>query len=199
MRIKNLDERSFYEVEAEKSGWNVRTLQRHYSSSLYERLLINADKDKVMELSAKGQIVEKPQDIIKDPLVLEFLGFPEKTEYSETELETRIIDHLQEFIMELGTGFTFVGRQKRFTFDEDHYRFDLVMYNRLLRCFVLFDLKIGKLQHQDLGQMQMYVNYYDRYEKTEEENPTVGILLCQDKNYAMVELTLPKNANIYAA
>ena len=199
MRIKNLDERSFYEVEAEKSGWNVRTLQRQYSSSLYERLLINADKDKVMELSAKGQIVEKPQDIIKDPLVLEFLGFPEKAEYSETELETRIIDHLQEFIMELGTGFTFVGRQKRFTFDEDHYRVDLVMYNRLLRCFVLFDLKIGKLQHQDLGQMQMYVNYYDRYEKTEEENPTVGILLCQDKNDAMVELTLPKDANIYAA
>ena len=152
-----------------------------------------------MELSAKGQIVEKPQDIIKDPLVLEFLGFPEKAEYSETELETRIIDHLQEFIMELGTGFTFVGRQKRFTFDEDHYRVDLVMYNRLLRCFVLFDLKIGKLQHQDLGQMQMYVNYYDRYEKTEEENPTVGILLCQDKNDAMVELTLPKDANIYAA
>ena len=199
MRIKNEDERKFYEIEATKQGWTYRVLQRQYASSLYERILTTADKNKVMELSTKGHVVEKPQDIIKDPLVLEFLGFPEKAEYSESELETRIIDHLQEFIMELGTGFTFVGRQKRFTFDEDHYRVDLVMYNRLLRCFVLFDLKIGKLQHQDLGQMQMYVNYYDRYEKTEEENPTVGILLCQDKNDAMVELTLPKDANIYAA
>ena len=199
MRIKDPNERQFYEIEATKGMWSKRVLQRQYSSSLYERLLLSSDKDKVMELSTQGAVIEKPQDIVKDPLVLEFLGFPEKAEYSETELETRIINHLQEFIMELGKGFTYVDRQKRFTFDEDHFRVDLVMYNRLLRCFVLFDLKIGKLKHQDLGQMQMYVNYYDRYEKTEDENPTVGILLCQDKNDALVELTLPKEANIYAA
>jgi len=199
MRIQNEDERKFYEIEAAKSQWNVRTLQRQYASSLYERILLSSDKDKVFELSTEGVLVQKPSDIVKDPLVLEFLGFPEQATYSETELETRLINHLQEFIMELGTGFTFSARQKRFTFDEDHYRVDLVMYNRLLRCFVLFDLKIGKLKHQDLGQMQMYVNYYDRYEKTEDENPTVGILLCQDKNDALVELTLPEDANIYAA
>ncbi len=199
MRIKSEDERSFYEIEAAKSQWNVRTLQRQYSSSLYERLLLSSDKEKVMELSTQGQVIAQPSDIVKDPLVLEFLGLEEKAEYSETDLETRILDHLQEFIMELGKGFTFAYRQKRFTFDEDHFRVDLVMYNRLLRCFVLFDLKIGKLKHQDLGQMQMYVNYYDRYEKTEDENPTVGILLCQDKNDSLVELTLPEDANIYAA
>ena len=199
MRIKNEDERSFYEIESAKSQWDVRTLQRQYNSSLYERLLLSSDKDKVLQLATQGQIVEQPQDIVKDPLVLEFLGIPEKAEYSETDLESRIIDHLQEFIMELGKGFTFVERQKRFTFDEDHFRVDLVMYNRLLRCFVLFDLKIGKLKHQDLGQMQMYVNYYDRYEKTDDENPTVGILLCRDKNDSLVELTLPVDANIYAA
>ena len=152
-----------------------------------------------MELSTQGQVIAQPSDIVKDPLVLEFLGLEEKAECSETDLETRILDHLQEFIMELGKGFTFADRQKRFTFYEDHFRVDLVMYNRLLRCFVLFDLKIGKLKHQDLGQMQMYVNYYDRYEKTEDENPTVGILLCQDKNDSLVELTLPEDANIYAA
>lgn len=199
MRIQNEDERNFYEVEAAKSQWNVRTLQRQYASSLYERLLLSSDKEKVSELSTRGQEITEPEDIVKDPLVLEFLGIPERAEYSETELESRIIDHLQEFIMELGKGFTFVERQKRFSFDEDHFRVDLVMYNRLLRCFVLFDLKIGKLKHQDLGQMQMYVNYYDRYEKTEEENPTIGILLCRDKNDSLVELTLPKDANIYAA
>jgi len=199
MRIKSEDERSFYEIEAAKSQWNVRTLQRQYSSSLYERLLLSSDKEKVIELSKQGQVIAQPSDIVKDPLVLEFLGLEEKAEYSETDLETRILDHLQEFIMELGKGFTFADRQKRFTFDEDHFRVDLVMYNRLLRCFVLFDLKIGKLKHQDLGQMQMYVNYYDRYEKTEDENPTVGILLCQDKNDSLVELTLPEDANIYAA
>jgi len=199
MRIKSEDERSFYEIEAAKSQWNVRTLQRQYSSSLYERLLLSSDKEKVIELSKQGQVIAQPSDIVKDPLVLEFLGLEEKAEYSETDLETRILDHLQEFIMELGKGFTFADRQKRFTFDEDHFRVDLVMYNRLLRCFVLFDLKIGKLKHQDLGQMQMYVNYYDRYEKTEDENPTVGILLCKDKNDSLVELTLPEDANIYAA
>lgn len=199
MRAKSQEERDFYEIEAADSNWSVRTLQRQYGSSLYERLLLSTDKDKVKEIAEKGQIIEKPQDVVKDPLVLEFLGLQEKAEYSENELETRIIDHLQEFLMEMGKGFTFVDRQKRFTFDEDSYKVDLVLYNRLLRCFVLLDLKIGKLKHQDLGQMQMYVNYYDRYEKTEEENPTIGILLCSDKNDSMVELTLPKDANIYAS
>ena len=199
LRISKPEERSFYETEAARNGWNVRTLQRQYASSLYERLLLSSDKNKVVQLAEEGQVVAKPEDIVKDPYILEFLGIPEKAEYSETELETRIINHLQEFIMELGKGFTFVARQKRFTFDEDSFKVDLVMYNRLLRCFVLFDLKTNKLKHQDLGQMQMYVNYYDRFEKTEEENPTIGILLCSDKNDAMVELTLPKDSNIYAS
>ena len=199
IRIKDEKERSFYETEAARNGWNVRTLQRQYASSLYERLLLSSDKEKVTQLAKEGQVVSKPEDIVKDPYILEFLGIPEKAEYSETELETRIINHLQEFIMELGKGFTFVARQKRFTFDEDSFRVDLVMYNRLLRCFVLFDLKTNKLKHQDLGQMQMYVNYYDRFEKSEDENPTIGILLCSDKSDAMVELTLPQDSNIYAS
>ena len=199
MRANSEEERNFYEIEAAKGNWSVRTLQRQYGSSLYERLLLSADKDKVFELSTKGHVVQRPEDAVKDPYVLEFLGLQEKTDYTETELESRIIDHLQEFLMEMGKGFTFVGRQVRFTFDEDHFRVDLVLYNRLLRCFVLIDLKTEKLKYQDLGQMQMYVNYYDRFEKTEEENPTIGILLCSDKNDAMVELTLPEDTNIYAS
>ena len=199
MRANSEEERNFYEIEAAKGNWSVRTLQRQYGSSLYERLLLSADKDKVFELSTKGHVVQRPEDAVKDPYALEFLGLQEKTDYTETELESRIIDHLQEFLMEMGKGFTFVGRQVRFTFDEDHFRVDLVLYKRLLRCFVLIDLKTEKLKHQDLGQMQMYVNYYDRFEKTEEENPTIGILLCSDKNDAMVELTLPEDTNIYAS
>lgn len=198
-RIKDDEERAFYEIEARNSGWNVKTLQRQYGSSLYERLLLSKDKDDVLRLAREGQILEKPSDAVKDPYVLEFLGLKEESSYSETELETRIIDHLQEFLMEMGKGFTFVGRQVRFTFDEDHFRVDLVLYNRLLRCFVLVDLKTEKLKHQDLGQMLMYVNYYDRHEKTEDENPTIGILLCSEKNDNMVELTLPKDSNIYAS
>lgn len=199
MRIENAEERNFYEKQALKEGWGKRELQRQYGSSLYERLLIGKDKDQIFASSQKGQIIEKPQDIVKDPYVLEFLGLDEKSDFTETELETRLINHLQEFLLELGTGFTFVARQKRFTFEEDHFRVDLVFYNRLLQCFVLFDLKTEKLKHQDLGQMQMYVNYYDRYEKQDFENPTVGILLCPDKSDAMVELTLPANSNIYAS
>ena len=135
----------------------------------------------------------------RHPYILEFTGLEECIEFSESELESRLLDHLQEFLLELGKGFAFVGRQMRFTFDEEHFRVDLVFYNRLLRCFVLFDLKIGKLTHQDLGQMQMYVNYYDRYEKTADENPTIGVLLCQQKSDALVELTLPADSNIYAS
>ena len=182
-----------------QNHWGVEELKRQFNSALYERLALSRDKDKVMELSKKGQIIEKPQDVLKDPYILEFTGLQERTEYSETELESRLLNHLQEFLLELGKGFAFIGRQVRFTFDERHFRVDLVFYNRLLQCFVLFDLKLGDLTHQDLGQMQMYVNYYDRYEKTTEENPTVGILLCQEKSDALVELTLPENVNIYAS
>lgn len=199
MRIDNADERHFYEIEAVKNDWSLSELKRQFNSALYERLLLSTEKDKVYDLALKGQMIEKPSDLVKDPYVLEFLGMQELPEYSESELENRIIDHLQQFLLELGKGFTFVGRQVRFTFDEDHFRVDLVFYNRLLCCFVLFDLKIGKLTHQDLGQMQMYVNYYDRYEKTEDEDPTIGVLLCQQKSDALVELTLPTDSNIYAS
>ena len=199
MRIENTEERQFYEIEAYQNQWGLKELERQFDSSLYERLALSRDKDGVLELAKKGQIIEKPSDAIKDPYVLEFLGLKEESRYSETDLETRLIDHLQEFLMEMGKGFTFVGRQVRFTFDEDHFRVDLVLYNRLLRCFVVIDLKTGKLKHQDLGQMQMYVNYYDRYVKTTDENPTIGILLCAEKNDNMVELTLPEDANIYAS
>lgn len=199
MRIENIDVRHFYEIESVKNNWSLRELKRQFDSALYERLALSIEKDRVMELSRKGQVIESTLDAVKDPYILEFLGLEEKPEYSESELESRIIDHLQEFLMEMGKGFTFVGRQVRFTFDEEHFRVDLVLYNRLLRCFVLVDLKIGKLKHQDLGQMQMYVNYYDRYEKSEDENPTIGILLCDEKCDSMVELTLPKDSNIYAS
>ena len=148
-----------------------------------------------MRLAVEAQQVEKPNDIFKDPYVLEFIGLPEEVVYSETELEKRLIDNLQMFLLELGRGFTFVGRQVRFTFEEEHYRVDLVFFNRLFRCFVLFDLKVGQLKHQDIGQMQMYVNYYDRKVKLEEENPTIGIIVCKDKKDAVVEMTLPKDNN----
>lgn len=193
MRIKNIDERHFYEIEAAKNDWSLSELKRQYDSSLYERLALSSDKEKVFKLAQKGHVVETPADAVKDPYILEFLGLPELPVYSESELETRIIDHLQQFLLELGTGFTFVGRQVRFTFNEEHFRVDLVFYNRLLRCFVLFDLKIGELKHQDIGQMQMYVNYYDRKVKLPEENSTIGIVLCKDKNNAVVEMTLPED------
>ena len=199
MRIENEDERSFYEIEAAREKWGVRDLSRQYNSSLYERLALSMDKDKVQRLSQEGNVITTSKDVLKDPYVLEFVGLEDKYNYSETDLENRLLDNLQQFLLELGKGFTFVARQKRFSFEEDHFRVDLVFYNRLLKCFVLFDLKIGKLKHQDLGQMQMYVNYYDRYEKTEEENPTIGVLLCNVKNDAMVELTLPEDSNIYAS
>ena len=200
MRISNVDERHFYEIESVKNDWSLSELKRQYDSSLYERLALSTDKDKIYRLALEGQTIETPQDAVKDPYVLEFLGLPELPEYSESELESRIIDHLQQFLLELGTGFAFVGRQVRFTFDEEHFMVDLVFYNRLLRCFVLFDLKIGELKHQDIGQMQMYVHYYDRKMKLPEENPTIGIILCKDKNNAVVEMTLPEdNSQIFAS
>ena len=195
MRIDNPIERRFYEIEATNNNWSLRELQRQFDSSLYERLALSRDKDGIKLLAQQGQIIESPEDIVKDPYVLEFLGLKELPIYSENELEQRIIDHLQSFLLELGKGFTFVGRQVRFTFDEQHFRVDLVFYNRLLKAFVLIDLKRGTLKHQDLGQMQMYVNYYDRFVKTDEENPTIGILLCTDKSDAIVEITLPEENN----
>ena len=200
MRIDNIEERHFYEIESVKNDWSLSELKRQYNSSLYEQLALSADKDMVYRLALEGQTVESPKDAVKDPYVLDFLGLPELPSYSETELESRIIDHLQQFLLELGTGFAFVGRQERFTFDEEHFMVDLVFYNRLLRCFVLFDLKIGELKHQDIGQMQMYVHYYDRKVKLPEENPTIGIILCRDKNNAVVEMTLPEdNSQIFAS
>lgn len=193
MRMDDVNERHFYEIEAVKNDWSLAELKRQFNSALYQRLALSREKDKVYDLALKGQCIEKSADMVKDPYVLEFLGLPELPQYSEAELETRIIDHLQQFLLELGTGFAFVGRQVRFTYDEEHYFVDLVFYNRLLRCFVLFDLKIGELKHQDIGQMQMYVNYYDRKVKLEDENPTIGILLCRKKNDAVVQMTLPED------
>ncbi len=200
MRIDNVDERHFYEIESVKNDWSLSELKRQYDSSLYERLALSTDKDRVYRLALEGQKVETAKDAVKDPYVLEFLGLKELPEYSESELESRIIDNLQQFLLELGTGFAFIGRQVRFTFDEEHFMVDLVFYNRLLRCFVLFDLKIGELKHQDIGQMQMYVHYYDRRVKLPDENPTIGIVLCRDKNNAVVEMTLPEdNKQIFAS
>ena len=198
MRIKNLDERRFYEIEATKSTWSLRTLQRQYNSSLYERLALSRNKDKVMRLAQEGNVIEKPADIVKQPTVFEFLGLEESEKFSETDLESAIIDKLQKFLLELGKGYLFEARQKRFSYDEENFYVDLIFYNRLLRCYVLIDLKIDKLTHQDLGQMQMYVNYYDRYQKLPDENPTIGILLCKEKNDAVVQMTLPENSNIFA-
>ena len=200
MRIDNVDERHFYEIESIKNDWSLTELKRQYNSSLYERIALSTDKDKVYRLALEGQKVETAKDAVKDPYVLEFLGLKELPEYSESELESRIIDNLQQFLLELGTGFAFIGRQVRFTFDEEHFMVDLVFYNRLLRCFVLFDLKIGELKHQDIGQMQMYVHYYDRKVKLPDENSTIGIVLCRDKNNAVVEMTLPEdNTQIFAS
>jgi len=193
MNIEDSRERKFYEIESIKYRWSLRELKRQYDSALYTRLTLSRDKKGILELSEKGQIIEKPKDIIKDPYILEFLGLQELHHYSETELEVEIINKLEHFLLELGHGFTFVARQKRITFDDKHFRIDLVFYNRILKCFVIIDLKIGELKHQDLGQMQMYVNYYDREMRLEEENKTIGIVLCQNKSDLVVEYTLPEN------
>src|SRR3989339_109536 len=196
--VKNSDERRFYEIEATQQNWTVSELKRQFNSSLYERLALSRDKAGIKKLAKKGQLIEKPEDLLKEPLVLEFLGLDEQTRYSESDLEAAIINQIERFLLELGKGFLFEARQKRFSFDDEHYFVDLVFYNRLLHCYVLIDLKIGKLTHQDMGQMQMYVNYFDRFVKTKEENPTVGIILCQKKRDALVEITLPSDANIHA-
>ncbi|MCO8124749.1 PDDEXK nuclease domain-containing protein [Stieleria sp. TO1_6] len=199
LTIDNIDERRFYEIEAGHNQWSVRELDRQIDSALYQRLALSRDKEEIRQLARQGQVIAKAADLIKNPLVLEFLDLDEKASYSESELESAIIDKLQAFMLELGKGFLFESRQKRFTFDDKHFRVDLVLYNRLLRCYVLLDLKIGEITHGDLGQMQMYVNYFDRKVKLDDELPTVGIVLCARKNDALVELTLPREANIFAS
>lgn len=198
LTIKDPDERSFYEIEAASTNWSLSELKRQRASGLYQRLLLSRDKAGVKRLASQGQVIETPEDLLKEPYILEFLGLDQKAGYSESDLESAIITHLEKFLLELGKGFLFEARQKRFTFDGDHYFLDLVFYNRILRCYLVIDLKLGKLTHQDLGQMQMYVNYYDRHMKLPQENPTIGLLLCREKNDAVVKLTLPKDANIHA-
>ena len=200
IKIEEENKRNFYLKECINSSWSVRELQRQRDSLLYERLTISADKDKMLELSTKGQILKTSKDLVKDPFVLEFLDIKENTDYLEFDLEKNIIEHLKEFLLELGKGFSYVGNQVRLTLEEDHFYPDLVFYNRLLRCFVIIDLKIGKVSHQDIGQMQMYVNYYDREIKSKDENPTVGILLSTNKNETVVKYTLPEdNKTIFAS
>ena len=193
MRIEDELERKFYEIETYKNNWSLRELNRQYDSALYTRISLSKDKNEILKLSEQGQLIEKPQDAVKDPYVLEFIGLPEQNTYSESDLEHRLINKLEHFLLELGKGFTFVARQNRITFDDKHFRIDLVFYNRILRCFVLIDLKVGELKHQDIGQMQMYVNYYDRKIKLEDESKSIGIILCQNKSEALVEFTLPEN------
>lgn len=196
--VSNKNERQFYEIEAAQNAWTLTELKRQFDSSLYERLALSRDKEEVRRLAQEGHTVAGQKDLLKEPYVLEFLGLDEKSKYSESDLESAIIDKLEHFLLELGKGFLFEARQKRFTFDEDHFFVDLVFYNRLLRCYVLIDLKIGKLTHQDLGQMQMYVNYFDRHVKLDTEQATIGIILCKKKRDALVELTLPPDAAIHA-
>ncbi len=200
MRIENQDERRFYEIESIKNNWSVRELKRQYDSALYIRLTLSKDKKGIKDLSKNGIVLQKANDLIKDPYILEFLGLPESNKYTENDLEQSIIDKLEHFLLELGNGFTFVARQKRISFDDKHFYIDLVFYNRMIKSFVLIDLKIGELKHQDIGQMQMYVNYYDRKIKLDDENNTIGIILCQNKSEAVVKFTLPEdNTQIFAS
>ncbi len=196
--IANVSERRFYEIESTSCNWSVRELKRQYNSGLYERLALSRDKDGIRKLAQVGQVVEQPKDLLKQPLVLEFLGLDNQSRHSESDLEAAIISNVEKFLLELGKGFLFEARQKRFTVDDEDFFVDLVFYNRLLRCYVLIDLKMGKLTHQDLGQMQMYVNSFDRFVKTQAEHCTIGIILCKQRREALVEITLPHDANIQA-
>lgn len=191
--IEDVSKREYYQLEAVNNCWTKRELERQIHSQLWERLLLSNDKDAVLAIARKERIPEEPKEIIKDPMRLEFLGLERKAHYYESDLEQAIIDHLQEYMLELGNGFLFSARQKRILIDDDEFFIDLVFYNRILRCFVLIELKTGKLTHQDLGQLQMYVNYYDRTERLPDENKTIGILLCSDKNDSLVKMTLPED------
>lgn len=200
IQIDDPDKREYYELEAANNSWTGRELERQINSHLFERLLLSNNKEDVLAVARKEKIPENPSDIIKDPMILEFLGLQKRSEYYEKDLETAIISHIADFLLELGSGFSFVARQKRIILEDDEFFVDLVFYNRLLRCFVLIELKTEKLTHQDLGQLQMYVNYYDRTQKLPEENPTIGILLCSAKNDTVVKMALPvDNKNILAA
>lgn len=193
IQIEDPDKRLYYELESVNNNWTARETERQINSQLYERLLLSNDKEAVLAVARKERIPQSPLEIIKDPMYLEFLGLEREAAYYEKDFESAIITHLQHFLLELGQGFTFVARQKRILLEDDEFFADLVLYNRLLRCFVVIELKTGKLTHQDLGQLQMYVNYYDRIEKTAEENPTIGILLCTDKNDTVVRMALPED------
>lgn len=200
IQIPDPDKREYYELESVNNAWNGRELERQINSHLYERLMLSNDKETLLAIARKERIPETPQEIIKDPMVLEFLGLERKSSYYEKDVEVAIISHITDFMLEFGKGFSFVARQKRILLEDDEFFIDLVFYNRLMRCFVLVELKTGKLTHQDLGQLQMYVNYYDRNEKLEEENPTIGILLCSSKNDTVVKMTLPEqNKTILAS
>lgn len=197
--IADKDKREYYILETINNCWTARQMKRQINSMLYERLLLSNDKESVLAMARKERAPEAPQEIVKDPMVLEFLGLEKRTHDYESDLETELINHLQEFILELGNGFTFVARQKRILLEDDEFFIDLVFYNRLARRFVIFELKTGEVTHQDLGQLQMYVNYYDRTEKLPEENPTIGILLCTAKNDTLVKMTLPSDNNTIVA
>jgi predicted nuclease of restriction endonuclease-like (RecB) superfamily len=190
VRVDKPEARAFYEIEATQNSWSARELERQINSLLYERLALSKDKQGLLRLAKKGQEIAAPIDVFKDPVVIEFLGLPESPRLAETELEQALIDNLQAFLLELGKGFAFVARQERLTLDGDHFYIDLVFYHTVLKCFVLIDLKTGKLTHQDLGQLQLYVNYYDHERRTEGDNPTLGLILCTDKNDTVVKYTL---------
>ncbi|WP_317854609.1 PDDEXK nuclease domain-containing protein [Chakrabartyella piscis] len=200
MRVENENARKFYEDECVKSNWSTRQLERQINSFFYERLLSSQDKElvssEILSLEPKTKTAE---DIIRDPYVLEFLGLPDQANFAEKDLEEALINHLQKFLLELGRGFSFVARQKRITFDGRHFYIDLLFYNYILKCFVIIDLKIGDLTHQDIGQMQMYVNYYEAEMMNDGDNPPIGIVLCADKSDSLVKYTLPKDSNIYAS
>ncbi|MAD46038.1 MAG: hypothetical protein CMH98_13640 [Oceanospirillaceae bacterium] len=198
IRITDADKREYYQLEAVKNRWSGKELERQINAQLYERLLVSNDKDAVLAIARGQRQPESAREIIKDPMYLEFLGLEKQASYYEQDLESSLINHLQSFLLELGNGFTFVARQKRLLIEDDEFFADLVFYNRLLRCFVVIELKTSKMSHRDLGQLQMYVNYYDRYEKLPDENPTIGILLCPSRNKGVVELTLPKDTTLQA-
>lgn len=193
IQIDNEQKREFYLAEATKNNWSARQLERQINSLFFERLLKSNNINEMIAIANSEKIPIKPLEIIKDPMILEFLGLKKEASYYEKDLETAIIDNLQDFLLELGNGFSFIARQKRIHLDDDDFFIDLVFYNRLLQSFVLIEIKTGKLTHQDLGQLQMYVNYYDQFEKQDFENPTIGILLCTDKNDSVVKISLPKN------
>lgn len=193
IQIDDPDKREYYELEAVNNAWTARETERQINSMLYERLLLSNDKETVLAVARKQRLPQTPQEIIKDPMMLEFLGLERKAAYYEKDLESAIISHLADFLLEMGNGFSFVARQKRILLEDDEFFVDLVFYNHLLRCFVVIELKTGKLTHQDLGQLQMYVNYFDRMEKTADENPTIGILLCTSKNNTAVRMALPED------